>query len=556
MGRSTLKKKIFLLFFPTILFAQVGFVEIDNPVYPFLDRMNSLQLISCYNPFEKPFSRKQIAGFLINIRQNEAKVSEIDKMILSKLLSEFDYEIKLNDKSQSLYPNLDFKYLLSESEKYLYVYNDYSNFNFFVNGLLGTSYFFKIGEDFNNNTSIVNFGVKFRGTLAEKIGFYFKVTNGTFFGNKSLAQQLDELKYNFKFTKEKDINLGQSYFDFTEGYLMYESNLIKIKIGRDRENIGHGKVKTILGVNAPLFDYFNLRFNYKFFNFSYMHGKLLGQQIVKIDSVFNPINTIDDKYLVYHRFGIFPNHYFNLGFGEIIIYSNRSFDLSYLNPFNFYKSIEHSNQDRDNSIMFFDFRLNIFKGIILYSSLMIDDLDFGKLGTNWYGNKFMTEFGSEILLCHKIPTSYSFQYLKIDPYFYSHHLASNNYTNFNYSLSNEYQPNSYLLLNAFSCRFSADISMEFIYKYSEHGSNIYDKNSDLLINYGGNILEGHKPFDSEYVNFLAGEKEILRSFELNFDYEFIKNYFFKVRFIKNNSDLKFRKDEKYFNFLTQLLFKF
>ena len=53
----------------------------------------------------------------------------------------------------------------------------------------------------------------------------------------------------------------------------------------------------------------------------------------------------------------------------MIVYSNRSMDLSYINPFNFYKSAEHANQDRDNSLLFLDLQNNSLKGISFYGSI-------------------------------------------------------------------------------------------------------------------------------------------------------------------------------------------
>ena len=47
-------KKSFTSFsiIPSILFAQAEYVDADNPVYDFLNRMETLQLIQNYNPFE------------------------------------------------------------------------------------------------------------------------------------------------------------------------------------------------------------------------------------------------------------------------------------------------------------------------------------------------------------------------------------------------------------------------------------------------------------------------------------------------------------------------
>ena len=556
MGRSSLIKIIFLFLYPYLLFAQVGYVELANPVYSFLERMNSLGIIPDYNSFEKPLTRKQIAEFLSKINLKETELAAIEKKILLKYLSEFSFENTGVVNASSFISETNVNYLKNENEKYIYFYSDSSDFNIYVNGIFSSASISKSTKDFTNNSTIINYGLSFRGTISNNIGFYFKATNGTYFGNRSIAQEQNELRYNFKFTKEKIVSYGQNYFDFTEGYIAFENDLINLKIGRDRENIGYGSTKIILGNSSPQFDYLSFRIRYKLFNFSYIHGKLLGEQFFIYDSIHQPINIIQDKYFVYHRFGLNSFKNFSAGFGEMIIYSNRSFDLSYLNPFNFYKSIEHSNQDRDNSIMFFDLRYNPFEGISFYSTFMIDDLDFGKLGTNWYGNKFLTEFGSKIILNKNTPLTYSFQYIKIDPYFYTHHIKSNNYTNFDYGLANDYQPNSYLLTNELYFQLTADLDLAVKFTYSEHGSNIYDDNGVLIINNGGNILDGHRINDREYLNFLDGIKEINRDYMISGCYEFIKNYFFTFTLRKQIIESKFKKEGNPLTFYSSISLKF
>ncbi|PJA97057.1 MAG: hypothetical protein CO129_03300 [Ignavibacteriales bacterium CG_4_9_14_3_um_filter_34_10] len=550
-------KKILILFFPIIIYSQVGYVESGHPIYDFFDRAYSLQIINDYNSFEKPFPRNEISNILQTLNRNRSKLNPIDQRLLDKYLIEFEYDIFTSTNNSSNLITSGFSQdLIDSTEKYIYFYTDNSKFNLFAHALFSSEYYSKSLNNINQNVSLINYGLMFHGAFAENFGYYFKATNGTYFGDKNLAREKPELRYNFKFSKEEELNSGQNYFDFTEGFLSYQNDLISFKIGRDRENIGYGKIKTVLGNNAPPFDYFNFRLKYKSFAFSYMHGKLLGNSNIIIDSMQGLINNIEDKYFVYHKFSFNPSRDFNFGLGEIIIYSNRSLDFSYLNPLNFYKSIEHSNQDRDNSILFFDFRNNSIRGVTLFSSLFIDDLDFGKLGTNWYGNRFLFELGSIVTSFYQIiPMTFSFQYIRIDPYFYSHHVSSNNLSNLGYLISNSFQPNSSIISSDFSMQVTDDIFISAGFKYAIHGSNIYNANGKLIINNGGNFAEGFRIGDDDYVSSLSGEKEFIREYNFSLSYEIANNYFINLVILKNNSDLKFKPDNKATYFSTQISLK-
>lgn len=550
-------KKIFLFFFPLIIYSQVGYVESDHSVYQFLDRLYSLHIIDNFNMFEKPLSRKTISNYLIEVNNNREKLNNIDKELLDEYLNEFEFDVRGTTDNYSNFYNNGLSHLLNDKEKYFYFYSDRNKFNLFSNAIIYYEYLAQKNGRINKNVNLVNFGIRTYGTFADYFGYYFKATNGTYFGNKNLAREKEELKYNFKFSKEMETNSGQNYFDFTEGFLAFENDLMSFKIGRDRENIGYGKIKSIIGNNAPPFDYINFQIQYKIFSFSYLHGKLLGNSTIKIDSLQGLINTIEDKYLVYHKLSINPSRHLNFGIGEIIVYSNRSFDLAYINPFNFYKSIEHSNQDRDNSILFIDLNNNSLKSIKIYLSLLIDDIDFGKLGTKWYGNKFLIDAGLNMNILYEfLPSTLSLQYMRIDPYFYSHHINSNNYSSLNYLISNSFQPNSSLLSIDLLLQLSRKVELQTGFIYGLHGSNEYDKNGNLIVNHGGNFLEGFRVGDVEYINFLAGKKEYIREINLMLSYEFMNNYYFRFSLRKDSSDLKCNNDRNTLLISSQILLRF
>lgn len=522
------------------VFAQVGYVESRHPVYSFLERMQTEKMISGFNSFELPKTRKDVAGFLIQLNERVNKLSSVDKNILSDFIEEFSLEVN-NKIQKSFLEEPAVKYYLSDKEKYLFSYSDKQGSSFFVNliGSLSNYYHSTIkGNDANlngTNTSIINFGGVIRGSLHDKIGFEIKATNGTFYGNRNLASTKGEAKYSYKFIYGTEDNGGTDYFDQTAGFLTYQNDWLKLKIGRDKLLIGQGIVKDILSDNSPGYDYINLSLKYKAFTYSFIHAKLLGHMTFGQDEFGANLKNVGVKNFVYHRFGLRVTHNTFLGLGETIIYTDRDIDLSYLNPFNFYKSVEHANQDRDNSMMFFDVTNYSLPGIKLYASLLIDDMDFSKFGTSWLGNITILNTGIYTTLLHNfIPVDLELQYLRLDPYAYSHRVKKNNYTNFDSPLGALFQPNTSAILFKLTYTPHHRVWMNATARYSVHGNNDVDAQGNL-INNGGDINYGYRANDSKNAKFLSGPKDYNREVTLQIKYQPIKNYFVYFGFDYQNS---------------------
>lgn len=539
-------KYIFLfLSISSTLFAQIGFVEYNHPVLPFLERMKTINIIEDYDPFELPKTRSEISANLVRIDSLKNNLSSIDKQILNDFLIEFAFDISGDEsKYSSLFGKNKVRDHFSQKEKFVYFTADSTKFNTFFNFLFNYDYIYENNRnsDTSRSVSLFNFGGKVRGSFLDHFGYSILATNGTYMGDKSLAQEKGNLRYNYKFYLTGENDSGKDYFDETEGYLMTEFEFFNVRIGRDRVNIGYGPMKYIMSDNPPLLDHISLNIKYGIFSFSYLHGKLLGDITVTRDPVEGDIRNVSEKYLAYHRFNFDFSRHFTMGVGEIVVYSKRSIDLSYLNPFNFYKSVEHSNQDRDNSLLFFDFKNNSFNGLSFYSTVMIDDIDFGKLGTDWYGNGFLFNVGSQISPIQKIiPLAIDLQYLRLNPYFYTHRYHENRYTHQGFNMGPELQPNSHSFFGQLTIFPHYRLRLLISYQYSEHGANEADEKGDLAVNYGGDINNGHSfSRDSETAKFLDGIFEISRITKAQISYEPIKNYYIKLSFLYKNEELAYK----------------
>ncbi len=532
-----MKKLALLLFvFSVAVFAQDDYVSVDNPVYNFLQRMEVLHLIKGYNSFEIPKPRNEVAGFIKQVIANQDKLDNIDKKILKDLEVEFEFNLYGTLKhQQSLIGGKGYN-LFSQEGKYLYYYNHPHKASFFVN-LLGQGQVIA-QNDFENksnlSTTLGVIGGEIRGTFLDHFGFSIKGTNGLVMGNKEVARLRLDVRDNFKY----NLDTAAAFFDETSGYLTANYKMFNLKLGRDRMRIGYGPMRSIIDDNAPPFDYLSFNIHYKFFNFSYFHGKLLGETTFQPDSINGGLNYVHEKYIGYHRIGFDISNAVNFGVGEIIIYGDRGLDLSYLNPFAFYKSIEHANQDRDNSLLFFDFANKSIEGLKIYSTLLIDDMDFSKLGTGWYANETLFDFGIFSSNLYKIiPADLKLELTTIDPYVHTHRTGNTNFTNSGYDLGSGLQPNSVLLLGEVDYRLNYRLSINGRFQYIIHGANPVLPDG-TIVNVGGNEALGHRSFDSNFARLLDGDLEYSRITSLLISYEPIKQYFVTLNLTYLNESLQ------------------
>ena len=129
---------------------------------------------------------------------------------------------------------------------------------------------------------------------------------------------------------------------------------------------------------------------------------------------------------------------------------------------------------------------------------------------------------------------FSAQAVFIRPYFYTHKFYDNNFTNSDFNLADNFEPNSFNLIFDYKFSLSRDLDFSISYLYRKHAANELDAAGNVAVNFGGDISVGHRPGDSEYVGFLEGVIETERVFEIKLRYEFIRNYDMTGRYFYSN----------------------
>ncbi|HED06851.1 MAG TPA: hypothetical protein ENI57_01900 [Ignavibacteria bacterium] len=527
-GITRFRITFFILFFSAVnLFGQAEYVLANNPVYDFLERMETLHNIQRYNSLEIPKSRNEITVYLREIINNRKKLDNADKKLLIDFEAEFELELYGTLKKSEKLIGGDHYNFLSQGEKYLYFVNDTSKkVNLFFNSV-GASQ--AIYANYNEqgreiSATIWQMQLQIRGSFFNKIGFFYRGGNGYIFGQREAALLKQELKYNYKYR-----NFGS--FDMTTaGYLTADLGLVKVKFGRDRMNIGYGPVKAVLGNNAPIFDNLYLKMHYKSVEVSYFHGKLIGNTSYLNNTITGGSNVVQEKYIGYHRIGLNISDDFNIGAAEMIIYGGRSLDINYINPFILYKTAQNNNKDRDNSIVILDFNNKSIKGLKIYGLLFMDDIQVTKFGSPYWGNQFIYNVGFLSNNLYKIvPLDFQFEYIRIDPYVYTNRLPRNTFDNDGFGLASFMQPNSELFFAQLNYRFTNRLNLAASFSYYVHGANPLNPDGTIKKNVGGDLLSGHRSSDSRDAPFLDGDKEVTRMFSTKMVYQPFKDFFFEGR---------------------------
>lgn len=517
MERSSLKFLVIIfLFLIQLLKAQGIYVPANHPIYSFLERMEAYGIIENYQNETKPLQRTKVVDYLTKIFNKRFELNSTDKKFLNYYIEEFNVDITGTlDKYDILFRNKGYN-PFSQKEKFIYAYHDHSNLSFFVKAHINFGTYYSKNEKPSN---FLEAGGRFFGSLSRFIGFEFDGKNGVILGDKSSALKTHELSYNFKLTEKPE----SKFFDRAYGYISIEAPYFGLKVGKDRKLLGYGLNKLILSDYPPDFESINFNMNYRSFSFEYLHGWLQKQSEKPFSSfVSDTSKPYEKKYFVLHRISFSPIKNMKLGIGESVIYLRTSPQLDYLNPFNFYKSIEHQLGDKDNALLFFDLEILPLKNLRIYSTFLIDDIDFSKIGTKWYGNKTAFNLGLNLYnLITEFPLHFLIEYTRIEPYTFTHHLPERNYTNLGYSLSTDQPPNSYRLDYGINFTPSPEFDLVAIYSFTKWGRN-YNIN-DKIINVGGDINFGKREEDSDFVTFLDGQVETINTIKISAYYEIFRN---------------------------------
>jgi hypothetical protein len=238
---------------------------------------------------------------------------------------------------------------------------------------------------------------------------------------------------------------------------------------------------------------------------------------------------IGKKYAVMHHLDIAVTKWMNVGLFEGVVFGRKDrFDLGYLNPVIFYRSLELQNGSFDNSVAGLDVKANIAHSFQVYGQLLLDEFKLSEIraGNGWWGNKFGIQLGAKYIDAFKIKNlDLQVELNRVRPFTYSHRDSVANYTHYNQPLAHPLMANFSEVIGIARYQPAPKwmVQAKAIYYTQGRDSN--------AVSYGSNIFLPHvPPYRTEEYGFSIGSgwKTNVLYASLLVSYELRENLFLEL----------------------------
>jgi hypothetical protein len=489
---------IFIIVSVTESFAQItsaphrGVVQlpIGHEAYSFLRHLSVRGLIEGYSEVQLPISEFEVAEFLRSV--DTAKLSNNERELRLKYLQQTSrdpYPATTVFGGDSTRPFFSAA-LFSDDEKYLYRWrNDASNSDFYANGIASLE--LRQRQEFEPASVVLGvLGGRLFGTLSGHVGYFLEATNGQSFGDSSVALEDPRISHNKNFTA-----YSRNNFDFTSAELAYNNDWFTGKIAREAVALGgsYQGDNVILSPDVPYFDFLSLQGHVAAVRYQAIVASLLGDP--RFSAGFDTVSgwefgsgiSIDSKYLTAHNLTFIIGSDVELGFTDMVIFSRR-FDLAYLNPFSFLKSVEHSLNDRDNGLLGAHARARILPGVELRGQVLMDDVAASFIGDGFWSNKFAWQAGAMWAAPLGLnDVDLMLEWTRVEPYMYSHFRPQNTFSSSKTLLGSQIGPNSISWWGRIHWAITRDLQADLDLQLIQRGENKYDSTGNLIFNAGSDF---------------------------------------------------------------------
>jgi Capsule assembly protein Wzi len=519
---------LLMLLKPSEVFSQSVFAPFDANYYHLIDRfeIKSGQLSSNFHSNVKPFFRKNIVELTEKVEEKK-DLSSIDEFNLQYLQNDSWEWLKIKNLAQGDAKKPFLKYFLKKKSDFYYYQNKDVDFH------VSPIFHFGFGTDniAKDKPFINTRGVEMRGVISKKLGFYSEFTENQVIYpeyTRRFIRQSQGFPYE-GFTKISDDDSTKMLSDFlsARGYITFQAlKNIQVQFGHDKNFVGSGIRSLILSdFSAP---YLQLKINTTIGRVQYVNifAQLRNRQLATPGDSLLP-----SKYMAFHHLNVNIGKNLNIGLFETVMFGKRKegFDLNYLNPIIFLRSVEGNLGSLDNSILGFDFKYNFLKHISIYGQIVIDEwLSKHIFAQDGYiGNKYALQIGGKYIDVFGIPNlDFQTEYNIARPYTYSHFSTYSSFVNYNLPMAHPLGANFKELLAVIRYQPLPNLFLNFNYSFAQKGEDYG------LQPWGGDILKLNQYFQPlEYGNEIGqGRATTTYFFDFGASYMIKHNFFVDLHY--------------------------
>ena len=422
----------------------------------------------------KPYTYAEVSKYYNLKAVNESLQKNVSSWLGRKFWNENLVQIQGEDYWLSLNPILDLQLGKASDIDASYTYVNTRALNF-RGGL---------GKNLNFTTTVFESQGRFAGyfndyaeTLKPSGG------NPAIIPGMGIAKRFKTDAYDFPLAEANITFAPSKFFDFQLGY--------------GRNFIGDGYRSVFESDGASPYPYFKINTN--FWKIKYTNTYMWLKD-VRPDVTLE--KTYATKFMANHYLSWNVSNKLNLGFFESVVWTdtnNRGFDINFVNPIIFYRSVEFSSSSRSgNALLGMSGKYKWNNNVNLYAQFLLDEFSVGDMagGENSWKNKFGYQLGAKYFNAFKIKDLLlQLEYNHVRPYVYSHSAVITNYGHNNQSIGHQWGGNfeEFVAIGRYhKGRYYADAK----FTVGKRGLD-FDTAEDSY-NYGGNIYKSYdvdRPYD-------------------------------------------------------------
>ncbi len=528
--------------------AQSTYVPLGNQTYEYIDRFDIKYGKILPAPFtsSRPFSRVQVAHFIETLAASNLKLSKSDTRNMKYMIDD-NSEWYDSIKSASKKPFL--RYFYKEPATFYGIRTKNDEFVLKINPILNIG----LGAEVDDRLILNNGrGVEFRASIMKKVSVFFSIVSNqqlvpTFVDNRILLntfQAYPGIAY-FKYDNTNPSRIfkqvAYDYYDYRGSINFSILKHIDVQFGHDKNFIGNGYRSLFLSdFSAP---YLFLKLNTRIWRINYQNIFAEVQNQYKRGGD----RLLDKKFVAFHHLSVNVTKWLDIGFFEgVVMNRKKQFDIQYLNPIIFYRSIEQSIGSPDNSLIGVDFKANFARHGQVYGQFLLDEFSFSKFKKKWWGNKYGIQLGAKYIDVGGLKNlDLQMEFNMVRPYTYTHLRNSTvimaNYTNYNQPLAHPLGANfrEFITIVKYQPIKNLDLRVKYIYANTGADSSGSNWGSNIFLPASEKYIE--TTFDNRTTQ---GVKQNISIIHLIASYQLRHNLFFDFQYSIRNLKSEIKTDSR------------
>ena len=435
--------------------------DFNTETYRFIHRLLNKRVLSGVARGSLPFTRKQVASFLIDVSQKQEKgeiaLSINDQKRLNALLAFYA------EAGTQTAPN---------RRLHLMTLTDDSTYRFSFDLRAAQQEITRLVDNVSDipadegNMHVTTLYPHVYGQFGESFAFTTDLAYRFLYGDIFDDVFRDESKYRQLEGELKNRTAGNSYLKFKMPWF-------EMQFGQDNLQWGPGYHGNLMVSPNPIaIDMLKFQTIFKTVSFTAFTGVLEDRS-----------EDINEKYISGHRIEGYFWDRFGFGISEVVVYGNR-FESGYLNPINIYLINEQtiSRADSrapgsgDNVLASVDLRFRPMDNFEIYGEVLVDDGNPTASFYHW-DTKFGILGGIYLTDPFGLPdTDFHVEYTFINQYTYTHVNPVNVYKHFTSVIGHHIGSDADNLWIELRRRFTDKLETVFGYELERHGEGDIDKN--------------------------------------------------------------------------------